>query len=258
MRVTYNNFLTPGAATITAFSTATGYLPSNVAHPHKTKLYASAYTGAQDEYLIFDFGAAITIDAIGIINQSGMDQFAWTYDANSSNSWGSPAYTLANGENTQGFVGTNQIDYLGANRTYRWWRFLYQKLTGWPQIFVGGFQFCKLATLPTPSYAGYSVSTTDPSRISKSAGGQTFAEKLPKFREFDFEWDNISATEMATMQTFVNSVGTSDPFLCKVMLTGSELTETLYLRLKKTPNFQVVGFDSTLRYSASMSAEEML
>ena len=253
MIVTYSNYATAGNCTVAASSTAAGSSASNLLHPQKEKVWLSS--SASDETLTFSFGSAVTISAYSLINSNGQStNFNVRLYGNTSDSWGSPAYS-----DPEADVGPGNSFYQIStpNSSYQFWRVKFIRQVGTPQLQIGCIMLGQYLTLPTPSYSGYQDAIVDPSRHVKSAGGQTYSEILPTYKTFRVDWQFLTTTQKNTFQTFVNDVGTSKPFLCQVM-PSTELNEWIYVRLTKPPQFEAVGYDTSIRWNTSLEFEELL
>ena len=92
-RILYN-LDTWDAATVTGSSQAnTDLVPANVLHDHVSKLWRT--TGKASENIVFDLGTATNITVFSMFTFNLTASATVTLQANSANSWGSPAYSQA-------------------------------------------------------------------------------------------------------------------------------------------------------------------
>ena len=92
-RILYN-LDTWDAATVTGSSQANADLvPANVLHDHVSKLWRT--TGKASENIVFDLGTATNITVFSMFTFNLTASATVTLQANSANSWGSPAYSQA-------------------------------------------------------------------------------------------------------------------------------------------------------------------
>lgn len=251
MIITHTNRVVPGLA-ISASSTASGLLVSNLAHNHKSKVWQSG-TSSSSEWVEVDFGAAVAISAAGLVNHNIAAPGTLTLKANTSSSWGSPAFSVAITPSSP-----NQIQKLASTQTYRYWRLEIGKTSSGFVAQLGclilGAHY-DFAQQPTDT--GYRVRWVDPSKHNKTPSGQRYSEILPKFRQFRLDWSMVDSTLKTNVETAVNNLGTSLPFLMQVESTG-ELTEYVYARFTDEPDFSVQAMDETLRWGFTLDAEEEL
>ncbi len=253
MIVTYNNFATPGNVTVATTSTAAGSTANNLIHPQRGRVWLNS--GVGDEDITFSFSSAVALTHYSLVDSTGQStNFNIRLYGNTSNSWGSPAYS-----DVESDVGPGNSFYQlnVPNSTYQYWRIKFIRQVGTTQLQIGCIMLGQYLTLPTPSYSGYQDAIVDQSRHVKSAGGQTYSEILPTYKTFRVDWQFLTTTQKNTFQTFVNNVGTSKPFLCQVM-PSTELNEWIYARLTKPPQFEAVGYDTSIRWNTSLEFEELL
>ncbi len=119
-RILYN-LDTWDAATVTGSSQAnTDLVPANVLHDHVSKLWRT--TGKASENIVFDLGAATNITVFSMFTFNLTASATVTLQANTADSWGSPAYSqaLTIATDADGNVLQRLVYFL--DETYRYWR----------------------------------------------------------------------------------------------------------------------------------------
>ena len=256
MRIFHGNKINTAslrAGEIFSSSTTFDTYAANVGHPHRTVVWKTG-TSTASEWLELRFSAAVTASAFVIIDHTlvnGADSL--TLKANSSLSWVSPPFsqsiTVASG-----IIAT----VLSSAQTYRYWRLEITKPTSGTQRQIGVVMLCNHYDTPMqPDFDGYDESYIDPSRISKSYGGQTYVETLTKYRTIKTDFSAADQTFTDQMRSIFSNVGNGGQLVLQVETSGT-LTEPIYCRLTNELQRKVNGFDSSLRYDMSLDFEEMV
>lgn len=255
MRIFHSNKLsTAGLGANEVFSSSTTFdtYAANVAYPHRTVFWKTG-TSSASEWLDLRFSAAVTASAFMIIDHSmvnGSDSL--TLKANSTQSWASPPFSQSV------TVASGIIAKTFSAQTYRYWRLEITKPSAGTQRKIGVVMLCDYYDTPMqPDFDGYDESMIDQSRVSKSYGGQTFVEVLPKYRTIKTDFSAADQTFTDSVKSIFQSVGNSGQLVMQVETTGT-LTELIYCRLTNQFQRKVMGLDSSLRYDMSLDFEELV
>jgi hypothetical protein len=128
--------------------------------------------------MVFDLGSALQVTSIAIVNPSQ----TVTIEANSSDSWGAPAYSYTFNPVVDPYP-TVGVDVQVIDQAYRYWRITASGSTSVGHLFIGSYtdlSYANIGEFPENE-------TTDVSSIAQ--GGQLYFTKGTPLRgvEFDFE-----------------------------------------------------------------------
>lgn len=178
MQFYYDNYIAD--AGLTASSTPTGQIVSYLQEPQLAKSYT--FSG-NDEYVIIDLGSSKSVGAAIIDIGNLTDSATVTLEANTSDSWTSPAYTASMTYGTTCYYKT-------LSETYRYWRISIEDISvseiSIGYIYVGGsaLQMPAISQNATLYYG-----TTNEANISIS--NQVFENAGYEFLETTFAFSRI-------------------------------------------------------------------
>jgi len=139
----YDNYVDYQATDITPSSTYSSSLTAdNLKYPSRTKVWRSATNAATNTYpyLTFDFGSAVTVDALGLVNHNlTAGSHAIYLCGNSADSWGTVPYEeyFAYPDTGGGAIDTNKWRLIAppflkftrvgsSSPAYRYWRLYFE------------------------------------------------------------------------------------------------------------------------------------
>jgi len=256
MRFFYNNLIDVSGVTITGSTTTSGYPATNVAHEFKTKVWRTGSTVAA-ETLTFDLGSAKAVTAVILLAHTlTASDTSIQLLANSSDSWGSPAFTQALTH------ASNVISQTFSSQTYRYWRITFTKSAAGEtrdigRVFLGTYH----ETAIQPDYDGFDLDPQDRTTKQKSIGGQTYADQRSQYRMLSLDWSGVSQSQMTNFKTIADTVGAHTSFFVQVdpnATAGTEPKEVLYVKFAKMFGRKVEGMDSDLVWETKMELEEQL
>lgn len=258
MRIIYGNILDPSGtiapysvATITASSQSSETIPQNIAHPFR-KLYWKTGTSTASEWIKFVFPTASPVTAIGIVDHNFAGGDTITIKANSSDSWGSPAFSQVITP-----AATMAMAVFTA-KTYQYWRLDITKASAGVARQIGAIIIGSYYdTTQEPDYSGYIDQMNDPSVISESIGGQIYVEQRPQFKNFEAQWSAADSTMLSNIQTIFGAGGLSQPLVMQPQAAG-ELSDLFYCRMTEPLKRSVKGYDSSLRWALKLGFRELI
>lgn len=226
---------------------------ANAARPFRTLVWRTG-TSSASEWLDLRFSAAKTATAFLIIDHNfvnGSDTL--TLKANSSQSWGSPPFSQS-----LTVVNNAIIAKTFNSASYRYWRLEITKPSAGTQRQIGVVMLADYYDTPVqPDFDGYEEEVVDPSRISKSFGGQVYAEQLTKYRRITTDFSAADQTFTDSIKSIYAANGISGQLVVQVEDSGS-LTELIYCRMTKNLTRKVMGVDTSLRYNMNLEFEEFV
>lgn len=255
-RFWYSNRVDVSGVSIAASTTTTGYPASNVAHEFKQRVWRTGATVAA-ETLTFDLGSALACTSVILFNHNlTASDSSIQLLANSSDSWGSPAFTQALTH------ASSIISQTFSTQTYRYWRITFTKSSSSEtrdigRVFLGTYH----DTEAQPTYDGLKIEPQDRTTIQRSIGGQTYADSRSIYRQVRLDFDGISQTQMTTFKTIADTVGRHTSFFLQVDpsgTSGTEQREILYVKFAVPFKRDVEGMDSDLAWETTMELEEQL
>lgn len=204
-------FRVSDAGTVTASSESGENVVTNIQDQRPSRVWkTSGDISASDPWIVWDFGAAKSVNALCIGPHNIGATIQYKVQAHTSNSWGSPAYdsgwidarepefaygTGIYGENYYGgYIDTGQLrsykpilyTAVNAGASYRYYRVLFHDPLGdWDAnsyIEIGRAALDRGIDVNNPYFWGYTDQIIDPSPIGETAGGFRFSSGRPKRR----------------------------------------------------------------------------
>ncbi|MGD8787789.1 MAG: hypothetical protein PVJ60_10220 [Phycisphaerales bacterium] len=182
-----------------------------------------------------------------------------TLEGNTSDSWSSPAFSLALSVDSQGAM---QFLDSESTRTYRYWRLVFEDKTNsnGPESFVFGHWYLGAYDTVTTSNIekGFTVNQVDPSIMVQSENGAKFFNRRTNYLTFSgAQMLYVSASERRTLQQQFYDLGVHTPFYISLdpsLEVSTEYQEyTRYVYFPKEPSFQHVYKDY---YSIAFDLQE--
>lgn len=205
----YNNYVE--SSTIVASSEDASYPASNIQVTATTKEWRteSAITSAN---VVFDLGSAQSVDYLFLVGNaldSGLNFTSITLQANSSDSWGAPAYD--SGAITS--FPENLLYLTTGGETYRYWRLVIEdtsgaSFTGFSNLFLGS-----AITLPNNNIdRSWSLRQEARADIQSGLYGQRFITKYNKQKSFNnLIFNLLTKDELDILELLFADRGVSKP-----------------------------------------------
>lgn len=231
---------------LTASEEASGYPVSNLLSDDYSEVWKST---TPTPYLIVDFGSAQSVSVIALGNMNVPPASACVVQANTTNSWGSPAYTgsLA----ATGVTGRRCLyqSLSGGPYSYRYWKISF--------VGVGYFQcgqiFMGVPVSMNDNYdAAFARDKVRPNITLSTVQQKTYAYPLDYHWELDLSFTNVQFATVQQFRDLEDAVkGNSVPFF--FCLDPNDPAEALYVRLTSPLKESRVSYD---RYNVQMSLAE--
>jgi hypothetical protein len=240
------------AATITASSENDLLLAANVANELRTKVWRTGGS-LTAEWIKFDLGAAKAVTGFIIANHTLSTDTLVALEGNATDSWGSPSFTQA----VTLAAGTILTTF--ASQSYRWWRFRFSKPSSATQrdigrIFLGTY----VEPADLPDWNGVQLSRADNTSITKSVGGQEWADRRGNFREVGLTFTACSTTTKDAVEAVVADCGVGKSLFVQPD-TNTALAEALYVRFSKLPEWGMHSYDgSGFRWNVNLEFREQV
>lgn len=196
MRIAYNNLL--DSATLTELTQVAGYAAENVQNPRLSVKWKTS--SATTQTMIVDLGSAMDIKVMAILSHNIASTATVVVNANTSDSWGSPAQTNAVTWNSGAmltFVST---------QTYRYWRFSFTGLTQALQI--GRLWLGTYVTITPSSLLDFTVTKKRDDIINYGKGRQKYSTSgNVSWRKFSFTFPPTAEATLLLVQALYDSIG---------------------------------------------------
>lgn len=213
-RILYD-FNTWLAATVTESSEVSGRASSNVLNPFPGKKWVT--TGCTSEWIVFDLGAAASISGLYINAHNFTAAATVTLEANTADSWGSPAYsqTLTVATDSDGDALPSLCFFL--SESYRYWRLTVADASN-PDgyISIGNIYAGQYYTLTRNYSDGAGIAWRDPSGAKFAPGSVEMVKEYPKaerFRTARVAFSFVSDAERQKWETIFRTVGNVKPLV---------------------------------------------
>lgn len=205
--VFYHNNLVK-TASITASTENAQFPVSNITDDRRTKVYRST---SNNDNIVFDLGSTEDIDAVCISPnwQSGFGFTAITIEANTANSWGSPAFTQSFTFDSSYDTGITEF---ANTQSYRFWRLVITSALGYCElanVFIGP----KLDISTTGVEDGIAYQNDDLTNIRQSEYGQEFIDDIGQIKKIEnIRYSNMNTSELTQFFTMYDDVRRVKPF----------------------------------------------
>lgn len=186
------------------------------------------------EYVVCDLGAAYAIDHIHILNTNLTASATVTIEANTSNSWGSPAYSAAL---TQLTTDTWYVS-LPAPQTYRWWRITFADSTN-PDGYVeiGALWIAPKLVMPEMSREQTLPRRTQ-SETTRSVAGQLYGDRRVQLRSAAISYPSVSEALRQSLLTMFAVVDITEPFVMLLWEDDLDIEPPIYCSFTKDLEFK--------------------
>jgi hypothetical protein len=240
-RFYWNNLADATATVESSSSAATEYPLANINNIWPTYTFRTSSLGAPD-YIKWDLHTAQYVSCFILWNHNITAGATIRLQGNATDSWGAPTYDAA-----VTWTAGNLIHVLSSAVSLRWWRFIVTDAANPDGYIEAGCRFLGDAFQPGYSNATREPSYIDPSEVALSAGGQLTANKKDGYDEMSYEFDAVSAADIATMKTMYRALGMNRPYFI-VEDSENPTTTVYYVRNTESwPFGQLAGGYKTFR-----------
>lgn len=249
MKFFFDNLI--DTSTIGSSSENSNFPDDNVAHDFRSRPWRTD-TSSAAEWIKFDLGAAQTVTALILLDhnlQSG--DTGITLEANSADSWGSPAFSQAITWNS----GT--ILQIFTIQSYRYWRLTFTKDSASESRDIGRIFLGRSTSVAMPAEKGYDEKMVDLSQTQRALGGQTYSYTKSRYRLIKCKWTALESSDMDALISVSDSVGIHAPFFVQVG-TSSPMDTIRYVKFKNLAGRKSTLSTSTYLWASTVELEEQL
>jgi len=236
-RLLYNSD-TWDAGTVWASAETGDLVLSNVQDDQIGKVWqAPLYSGGWlSPTATWDLGAPTAITCLGIFNHNLTASATIRLQANATNSWTSPSYsvymtdTQAISADADSVALPRYVFFL--NQTYRWWRLTFSD-TGNPDQYlqIGRIKAGAYYELTRNMNDGFSMQHVDPSE-GRPAGGQFTPFRVRnRYRRCSLDFDLVDNTQRRKIEAVFSRVGNHKPLVVCVDPDTYPSEQSMYCRL---------------------------
>jgi hypothetical protein len=246
MKILYNNLV--NSATITSTTENPDYLFSTaLVDSRLSRVGRTIDVTSQD--VKFSFSSAVDVTYIAMTAYNLTSSATVKLQANTSDSWTTPAYELTLTQFDTWCVGTF------TKQTYRYWRLTIDDSTNTDGYIEIGYVFLGEAlTMPGMNRAMIIPQKTN-SVSSKSISGQLYGDKRLNYKSAEIKCDVIEETERQLIKTFFDYVDVITPFVLLIWEDDLDVEEPIYCNLTEELSWNKLDINGLL-WSLSMKFEE--
>ncbi len=206
--------------TITSSSEVTGLPDDNAVHAFVARVWRT--TGDTSEWIKFDMGSAKKITMVAIFGHNLTSGATVTVEANSSDSWTTPAYTAT-------ITWNERVLVKFLDQTYRWWRITFADAAN-PDGYIEIGRICAGEYVEPDVNVTEEVSkrVVDPSTRRESEGRQVYTVEKNEYRVYGVRFTGISRTQQSQLETMFRSVKTIRPLVFALDPDNYPADETIY------------------------------
>ena len=257
MRIYYDNVIDANGAIFTPTSYDSAYPADLLSNEQRSHGWKTGATVAA-ENVVIDLGAvpSVTIQSCILLDHDLLNTDSLIkIQGNATDSWGAPTVdetlTWASGIIAKNFTGA----------ALRYWRLLFTKASAGVQRHIGRLFLGPYYTT-TEGVSNAKIKQQDLSQSQRTEGGQKWSDAQDSFREYELPFDAASNSQVDSIITFANAVGTFKSFFFQIdeNSANAKLSERVYAKLKQKPEYTPNGFDSSgeLAWNFQLEIEEQL
>jgi hypothetical protein len=201
MRISYNNYLdTLTSTAITVLTVATNYPFTNAQDQRLSQQYRT--TAVTSQTIILDLGSAKSISTAAIISHNFTSSVSVTIDANTSNSWGSPATSK-----TIIYNAGMMLNFF-TPVSYQWWRFTISDPTNTNgYLSIGRLWLGDYLTIDPSSSIDYKVTKKRSDRVIHGRGQQKFSSIGSTWKEFNLSFPPTDYPMIDSISLMYDTIG---------------------------------------------------
>lgn len=195
-------------ASLTASSENAQFPVASIKDDRRTKVFRST---SNSDNVVFDLGSAQNVDAVCIAPdwRNGFGFSAITIEANTSDSWGAPAFSQAFSFDSTHGTGITEFS---STQSYRYWRLVITSTLGYCElgnVFIGP----KLDITTNGINEGIVFQNNDIVKASTTEYGQEFYDDIAQRKEITgLAYNTMNTSEITQFFTIVDNVRTINPF----------------------------------------------
>lgn len=244
MRMTHANLIDNLESTAIAASSALfGYPVTNLQDQRLSTQWCSDSNSVQT--VVIDFGVAVSITTAAILGHNIVDGTVMRIEANTTNSWSSPAYSE---------TFTWNVDIIlkfFAAQSYRYWRFY----IGQGTLAIGRLWLGTYVTINPSSLLDFKVIYKNSDINIYGIHRQKFSVPGKIWRAFEFNFPPTESVMINTINDLFDEIGiyTSVIFCNFDEIRSFSMVEPCYVSISNEPEFTHV---ESMKWQYSLSMEE--
>lgn len=246
MKICYDNEVMN--ATITSFSENPYYLFSDGLKDSRLSRVGRTLA-VSSQWIKFAFPVAVSADSVLIANHNLTAGASVKLEGNASDVWTSPALSVT--------LTPDSIVYSTfSSASYQYWRITVNDVSNTDGfIQIGSVFLGDSLTMPGFDTVGTVFGKSSSSR-SISVSGQAYGQKRLIYKVADINFPDVSSIEKIAIETFIETVDTTDPFWLIIWENDTAICPPVYMILDDYPELKKnAGFGLT--YNTSMKMREV-
>lgn len=249
----FRNELREVPAIITPSDENAEYPATNLVLNNCCLTFRSNAADATPVRLVIDFGSAQTINAVAFANVNFQVTATVTIEGHTSNSWGSPAFSVTMDLSDYLQDPNNLLESFSTNKTYRYWRVSITD-DGNPDGFIEiGELFFGTATELTDAHDSLIPLVFGNNNVElRTEFGQAYVYERNKQRRWDLAFTNIQANTKDQLKSFFSTINTNaKPFFLR--MSGDDTDKVYFCRMISELEIQRISYDI---YTARLKFQE--
>jgi hypothetical protein len=237
MQLLWNNLifqsgLTAPTMTITSYSENPNYTALvGLNDTRLSRIYKSVR--CTSEWLKFSFTAPVAANYFALMNHNLTVGATVVIQANSSDSWGSPAFTqTVTIPIAVSGITTWAVAAFSATKTYQYWRLTIADASNIDTYIKIGYVFLGMATTGSGiDIDGITIPKNSTSLSQESYSGQTYGDYRLNYRSAIFTFSGITTAQKVEMETFFYTCDLIRPFILLIWESDLTTQAPIYCRM---------------------------
>jgi hypothetical protein len=228
-----NNFVM--TSTITPSSEAIGYEASTALKDSRLCRFWKTI-GATSENCVFNLGSAKAVTYVNIQRHNFTSSATITIQANSSNSWVSPAYS-STAFTVSGITATISF----AAKTYQYWRLVVADSTNPDTFLEVGLVYIGSSVAMPVMVTDQTIPRVSNSETDFSVMGQVYGDKRIRYKTAAINFPYVSDTQLTALDTIFEDFDITDPLILIFWEDDLDIEAPLYCILTKGHEPKLAG-----------------
>lgn len=247
MYILYNNRIE--GATITALTEHPDY-PFSTAFTDVRLSRVGRTLADSAQTFVFDLLSAVAVSKVMIQDHNFTSGATITLEANTSNSWGSPAYTTSLSYN-ETYIYKDLI----TDQTYRYWRLTVNDASN-PDTYLEISKVYLGTYLSVYMDTGIALDNNSNSSTSKSTSGQLYGNRQLQYKAAKFNLSDINVTLRTQIKTFWEANDIVKPFWLIIWEEDLTVEAPIYCCLTKPFSWGKMAVNGNL-WTLAIEIEEV-
>jgi hypothetical protein len=209
MRIAYKNIIDSlDESALVASSEADGYPISNVQEQRLSKKWKSSTVSTNSVVIDLDPITTVlsSINTLGILGHNITTAATITFSANTTDSWGAPAFTTTMTVIEDGVI----LKFLDSSQLYRFWKL---EVSNQTSIEIGRIWLGEYITIDPSSALSFNVIKKRSDNVTHSRNRQKFASIGLSWRRFELSFPKTEEVTILKLNTMIDYVGNHSAFI---------------------------------------------